>query len=122
MTQALLPNTKKSHDLKMKIADLADNILTGELSQDSVKERGKKHPPPANCKCFTTTLVNKEIWDLTFRKNRSVDLASQRVQEPLIYCIIFTYNFSRPACQRTHVKDNIALLGQVNWKHNMKRR
>ena len=30
-------------------------------------------------------MVNEEIWDLLSRKNRSVDLAFQRVQEPLIH-------------------------------------
>jgi len=39
------------------------------LSQDSVKERGEKYPPLANCKYLTPTLVNEEIWDLLTRKN-----------------------------------------------------
>ena len=45
LTQALLPNIKKSPDIEEKIAGLADNILTAELSQDSVKERGERYPP-----------------------------------------------------------------------------
>ena len=85
LTQALLPNSKKSPDIEEKIAILVNNILTGELSQDLVKERGEKYPPPANCKYLTPAMVNEEIWDLLSRKNRSVDLASQRVQEPLIH-------------------------------------
>ena len=85
LTRALLPNSKKSPDIEEKIATLVNNILTGELSQDSVKERGEKYPPPANCKYLTPTMVNEEIWDLLSRKNRSVDLAFQRVQEPFIH-------------------------------------
>ncbi|XP_068674296.1 uncharacterized protein [Montipora capricornis] len=38
LTQALLPNSKKSPDIEENIATLVNNILTGELSQDSVKE------------------------------------------------------------------------------------
>ena len=79
LAQALLPNIEE------KIAGLVDNILTGESSQDSLKERGEKYPPPANCKYLTATMVNEEIWELLSRKNRSVDLAFQPVQEPLIH-------------------------------------
>ena len=64
LTQALLSTSKKSPDIEGKIATLVDNILSGELSQDSVKERGEKYLPPANCKYLTPTLVNEEIWDL----------------------------------------------------------
>ena len=45
LIQVLLPNIKKSPDIEEKIAGLADNILTAELSQDSVKERGERYPP-----------------------------------------------------------------------------
>ena len=38
LTQALLPNTKQSLNIEEKIAGFVNNILTGELSQDSVKE------------------------------------------------------------------------------------
>jgi len=69
LTQALLSTSKKSPDIEGKIATLVDNILTGELSQDSVKERGEKYPPLANCKYLTPTLVNEEIWDLLTGKN-----------------------------------------------------
>ncbi|XP_020627015.1 uncharacterized protein LOC110064319 [Orbicella faveolata] len=58
LTQALLSTSKKSPDIEGKIATLVDNILTGELSQDSVKERGEKYLPPAYCKYLTPTLVN----------------------------------------------------------------
>jgi len=61
LTQALLSTSKNSPDIEGEIATLVDNILTGELSQDSVKERGEKYPPPANCKYLTPTLVNEEI-------------------------------------------------------------
>ena len=44
LTQALLSTNKKSPDFERKIAGLMDNILTGELSQDSVKEKGEKYP------------------------------------------------------------------------------
>ena len=135
LTQALLPNSKKSPDIEEKIASLVNNILTGELQQDSVKARGKKYPPPANCKYLTPTMVNEEIWDLLSRKNRSVDLAFQRIQEPLIHglssiTILADQLFkdiqsTKTADARetlTHVLDSIALFGHANWKLNMKRR
>ncbi|XP_068678583.1 uncharacterized protein [Montipora foliosa] len=128
LTQALLPNSKKSPDIEEKIATLVNNILTGELSQDSVKERGEKYPPPANCKYLTPTMVNEEIWDLLSRKNRSVDLASQRVQEPLIHglsslTILADRLFKDIQSAKTmdaretltHVMDSIALFGHANW-------
>ena len=46
LTQALLPNSKKYPDVEEKIAGLVNNILTGELSQDSVKDRGEPLPQP----------------------------------------------------------------------------
>ena len=112
-----------------------NNILTGELSQDSVKERGEKYPPPANCKYLTATMVNEEIWDLLSRKNRSVDLAFQRVQEPLVHglsslTILANRLFKDIQSTKTvdaretlkQVMDSIALFGHANWKLNMKRR
>ena len=80
LTQALLSTCKKSQYW----GENHQIDLTRELSQDSVKERGEKYPPPANCKYLTPSLVNEEIWDLLPRKNRSVDLAFQHVQEPII--------------------------------------
>ena len=134
LTQALLPNSKKSPDVEEKFAGLVNNILTGELSQDSVKERDEKYPPPANCKYLTATMVNEEIWDLLSRKNRSVDLAFQRVEEPLIHGLssltilahrLFKDIQSAQAVDAwetlTHVMDSIALSGHANWKLNMKR-
>ena len=50
-----------------------------------MKERGEKYPLPANCKYLTATMVNEEIWDLLSRKNMSVDLGFQGVQELLIH-------------------------------------
>ena len=59
-------------------------MLVGGLSTETVKERAEKHSPPENCKYLSVTTVNEEIWDLLSRKTRSVDLAFQRVQEPLL--------------------------------------
>jgi hypothetical protein len=84
LTQAFIPNVQKSPAIESKIAQLVDNMLTGGLSPDTVKERVEKYPPPANCEYLTLTAVNEEIWDLKSRKTRSVDLAFQRTQEPLI--------------------------------------
>ena len=133
LTQALLPNSKTSPDIEEKIATLVNNILTGESSQDSVKERGEKYPAPANCKYLTTTMVNEEIWDLLSRKNRSVDLAFQHVQEPLIHglssqTILADRLFKDIQSAKTvdtretltHVMDSIALFGHANCKLNMK--
>ena len=98
-----------------------------------MKERGEKCPPPANCKYLTPTMVNEEIWGLLSRKNRSVDLAFQRIQEPLIHglsslTILADRLFkdiqsAKTADGRetlTHVLGSIALFGHANWKLNMK--
>ena len=135
LTQALLPNIKKSPNTEEKIAGLVNNILTGELSQDSVKDRGEKYPPPSNCKYLTATMVNEEIWDPMSRKNRSVDLAFQRGREPLIHGLssltvladrLFKDNQSAKTVDAREtlrlVMDSIALFGHANWKLNMKRR
>ena len=132
LTQALLLNNKKSPDIK-KIAGLVNNILTGELSQDSVKERGEKYPPLANCKCPTATMVNEETWDLLSRKNRSVDIAFQCVQEPLIHglsslTVLVDRLFKDIQSVKTvdawetlkHVIDSIAPFGDANGKLNKK--
>ena len=101
-----------------------------------MKERGEKYPPPTNCKYLSTTstTVNEEIWDLLSRKNRTVDLAFQRVQEPLIHGLssltiqahrlvkdIHSANNVDAREILTHVMDSIALFGHANWKLNMKR-
>ena len=135
LTQALLPNSKKSRDVEEKITGLVNNILTGELLQHSVNERGEKYPLPANCKYLTATMVNEEIWDLLPRKNRTGDLAFQRVQEPLIHVLssltILAYQLFKDIQSAqtvdaretlTHGMDSIALFGYANWKLNMKRR
>ena len=80
-------------------------------------------------------MVNKEIWDLLSRKNRSVDLAFQCVQEPLIHglsslTILADRLFKDIQSVKTvdaretlkHVIYSIALFGHANWKLNMKRR
>ena len=84
LTQAFIPNIQKSPAIESKIAQLVDNMLTGNLSSETVKERVEKYPPPANCEYLLVTTVNEEIWDLMSRKTRSIDLAFQRTQEPLI--------------------------------------
>ena len=135
LTQALLSTNKKSPDIEGKIAGLMDNILTGELSQDSVKEKGEKYPPPANCKYLNPTMVNEEIWDLLNRKSRTVDLAFQRVKEPIVQGLsslviladrlLKDIRSAKTVNARetlTHVIDSIALFGHANWKLNIKRR
>ncbi len=77
-TQAFIPSVRKSPAIESKIAQLVDNMLTGDLSPATVKERVEKYPPPSNCEYLTLTTVNEEIWDLMSRKARSVELAFQR--------------------------------------------
>jgi hypothetical protein len=48
------------------------------------KKKGDKYPPLENCKHLHAITVNEEIWYLMSRKNRSVDLAFQKVQEPIV--------------------------------------
>jgi len=81
--------------------------------------------------------VNEEIRDLLSicRKNRSVDLAFQRLQEPLTHglsslTILADQLFKDIQSAKTvdaqetlkHQIDSIALPGHTNWKLNMKRR
>lgn len=94
LTQALLPNIKKSPDIEEKIAGLVNNILTGELSQDSVKERGEKYHGLSSL----TILVDRLFKDI--QSTKTVD-----ARETL-----------------THMMDSIALFGHANWKLNMKRK
>ncbi|CAH3152476.1 unnamed protein product [Porites lobata] len=80
-------------------------------------------------------MVNEEIWDLLPRKSRAVDLAFQRVQEPLLQGISALTNLAGKLVKDvhdgktpntrdvlTHVMDSVAMLGNTNWKLNMKRR
>ena len=84
LTQAFISSEKKSPAIASKIADLIDSVLSGNLSAETVKERGEKYLPPENCNCVCTVTVNDEIWDLLPRRDRTVDLAFQRVQDTLI--------------------------------------
>ena len=79
------------------------------------------------------TTVNKEIWDLLSRKTCSVDLAFQRVQEPVLQGLSALTNLAGKlvkditngrtpdTCQvLDHVMDSVALLSNTNWKLNMR--
>ena len=82
LTQTFIPYIQKSPAIESKIAQLVDNMLTGDLSSETVKEQVEKYPPPANCEYLLVTTVNEEIWDLMSRKTSSIDLAFQRTQGP----------------------------------------
>ena len=84
LTQAFVQSKEKSPAIAEKIAELIDNIATGGLSSETVKERADKYPSPENCKFLSITTVNEKIWDLLPRRSRTVDLAFQRVQEPIV--------------------------------------
>ena len=69
------------------------------------------------------------------RKSRAVDLAFQRVQEPLLQGISALTNLAGKLVKDVtdgktpntrdvlnHVMDSVAMLGNTNWKLNMKRR
>lgn len=135
LTQAFTTSKVTSPAIEGKIAELIDNMLIGGLSAETVKERVEKHPPPENCKFLAVTMVNEEIWDLLPRKSRAVDLAFQRVQEPLLQGIsaltklagklVNDINDGKTPDTRQmldHVMDSVAMLGNTNWKLNMKRR
>ena len=135
LTQAFTKSKVTSPAIEGKIAELIDNMLIGGLSAETVKERVEKHPPPENCKFLAVTMVNEEIWDLLPRKSRAVDLAFQRVQEPLLQGISALTNLAGKLVKDvhdgktpntrdvlTHVMDSVAMLGNTNWKLNMKRR
>ena len=98
-------------------------MLVRGLSTETVKERAEKHSPPENCKYLSVTSVNEEIWDLLSPKTRSVDLAFQRVQEPLLQRLSELTNLTGKLVKditdgRTpdtrqvldHVMDSVALL------------
>ena len=129
LTQAFTTSKVTSPAIEGKIAELIDNMLIGGLSAETVKERVEKHPPPENCKFLAVTMVNEEIWDLLPRKSRAVDLAFQRVQEPLLQGISALTKLAgklvkdiNDGITPDHVMDSVAMLGNTNWKRNMKRR
>ena len=136
LTQAFVQSKEKSPAIAEKIAGLIDNMATGGLSPETVKERVEKyHVPPENCKFLLPTTVNEEIWDLLPRRSRTVDLAFQRVQEPLVQSLSAlsilgdqlvkdVHAGTMPNTRKIldHVMDSIALIANVNFKLNMKRR
>ena len=135
LTQAFTSSKKTSPAIAGKIAELVDSMLVGGLSTETVKERAEKHSPAENCKYLSVTTVNEEIWDLLSRKTRSVDLAFQRVQEPLLQGLSALTNLAgklvkditdgkMPETRQVldHVMDSVALLSNTNWKLNMRRR
>ena len=84
LTQAFIPTIKKSPAIETKLAELINNMLSGELSPDTVQERVEKYPAPENCEYLIVTSVNEEIWDLMAQDTRTVDLAVQKTQGLLI--------------------------------------
>lgn len=135
LTQAFVQTKEKSPAIAEKIAGLIDNMVTGGLSPNTIKERVEKYPPPENCKFLSTTTVNEEIWDLLPRRSRTVDLAFQRVQEPLVQGLsalsilgdqlVKDLHAGKTLNTRQildHVMDSIALLANANFKLNMARR
>ena len=135
LTQALLPNPKQSPPIGEKIASLVNKILTGELSSETLKTKAEQYPAPDNCKHLTTVLVNEEIWDLMARKTKTVDLAFQKVQEPLVQGLsaltiladqllkdIQNNTTTDTAVVLQKLMDGIALVGSANWNITMKRR
>ena len=133
LTQAFTTSKVTSPAIEGKIAELIDNMLIGGLSAETIKERVEKHPE--NCKFLAVTMDNEEIWNLLPRKSRTMDLAFQRVQEPLLQGIsaltklagklVKDINDGKTPDTRhvlDHVMDSVAMLGNTNWKLNMKRR
>ena len=84
LTQAFVQTKDKSPAITEKFASLIDNMASGGLSPETVKERVDKYPPPENCKFLCTTTINDEVWDLLSRRSKTVDLAFQKVQELLV--------------------------------------
>ena len=135
LTQAFAQSKEKSPVIAEKIAGLIDNMATGGLSPETMKERVEKYHHPENCKFLLPTTVNEEIWDLLPQRSRTVDLAFQRVQEPLVQSLsalsILGDQLVKDVHAGTtpntckildHVMDSIALLANANFKLNMKRR
>ena len=88
LTQAFVQSKEKSSAIAEKIAELIDNMATGGLFSETVKKRADKYPSPENCKFLSITTANEEIWDLLPWRSRTVDLAFQRVQEPIAQSFI----------------------------------
>ena len=147
LTQAFTTTKATSPAIEGKIAELIDSMLMGGLLAETVKERVEKHPLPENCKYLSVTMVNEKIWDLSPRKSRVVDLGFQRVkkqsatnlyklwvQKPLLHEIsaltelagklVKDINDGKTPNTRhvLDVMDSVAMLGNANWKLNMKRR
>ena len=134
LTQALKSKPKKAPPTDAKIASLIDDILTGDLSSDMAREKDK-HPPPENCKHLQAVTINEEICALMSRKNKSIDLAFQKVQEPLVEGLsalailsdrlVKDVQSSKTTNTRevlNQVMDAVAILGNANWRLNIKRR
>ena len=60
LTQAFMPNIKKSPSIDEKNAKLIDSMLTAD-SPETVTERVEKYPAPENCEYVSLTTVNEEI-------------------------------------------------------------
>ena len=137
LTQAFVQTNDKSPAITEKVASLIDNMASGGLSPETVKERVDKYPPPENCKFLCTTTINEEVWDLLPRRSRTVDLAFQKVQELLVQGLsslsilgdqlVKDLQTGKPTNVRQvldQVMDSIALVANAkcNYKLNMKRR
>ena len=135
LNQAYLPNTKTSPAIEGKIATLVDNMLTGGLSTDTVKESTDKYSPAENVKRLNVTSVNEEVWDLLPRRRRTVDLAFKKVEEFLLPNLSVLCTLSGKLVSSiqsgdtpntretlTVIMDSIALLCNTHHKLNMKRR
>ena len=61
LTLAYLPNTKNSQSIEGKIAELIDNMLTGGMSSDTVKESADKYSSPENI-FLTSKVLIKRCW------------------------------------------------------------
>ena len=135
LTQGLFPNPKQSSPIGEKIASLVNKILTGELSGKTLKTKAEQYPAPDNCKHLTTVPVDEEISDLMARKTKTVDLAFQKVQEPLVQGLstltiladqllkdIQNNTTTDTAVVFQKLMDGIALVESANWNITMERR
>ena len=100
LTQAFVQTKDKSPAITEKVASLIDNMASGVLSPETVKERVDKYPPPENCKFLCTTTINEEVWDLLPRRSKTVDLAFQKVQELLVQGLSIPVAFGGPVGER----------------------